>query len=25
PELAQQYLQHWQSRWQAGRDWKSTY
>ncbi|EJO4737045.1 phospholipase D family protein [Salmonella enterica] len=25
PELAQQYLQHWQSRWQVGRDWKSTY
>ncbi|ECY1402312.1 phospholipase D family protein [Salmonella enterica] len=25
PELAQQYLQYWQSRWQAGRDWKSTY
>ncbi len=25
PELAQQYFQHWQSRWQAGHDWKSTY
>ncbi|EDH5492697.1 phospholipase D family protein [Salmonella enterica subsp. enterica serovar Java] len=25
PELAKQYLQHWQSRWQVGHDWKSTY
>ncbi|EKN5804725.1 phospholipase D family protein, partial [Salmonella enterica subsp. enterica] len=25
PELAKQYLQHWQSRWQLGHDWKSTY
>lgn len=25
PELAKEYLQHWQSRWQIGQDWKSTY
>lgn len=25
PELAKEYLQHWQSRWQVGQDWKSTY
>ncbi|MHA1081399.1 phospholipase D family nuclease (plasmid) [Enterobacter ludwigii] len=25
PELAKEYLQHWQSRWQVGHDWKSTY
>ncbi|EGU4502704.1 phospholipase D family protein [Salmonella enterica] len=25
PELAKQYIQHWQSRWQVGHDWKSTY
>ncbi|EHE5101725.1 phospholipase D family protein [Salmonella enterica] len=25
PELAKEYLQHWQSRWIVGHDWKSTY
>jgi phosphatidylserine/phosphatidylglycerophosphate/cardiolipin synthase-like enzyme len=25
PELAQRYLTHWQSRWDSGKDWKSSY
>jgi phosphatidylserine/phosphatidylglycerophosphate/cardiolipin synthase-like enzyme len=25
PELAQTYLAHWQSRWDLGTDWKSSY
>jgi phosphatidylserine/phosphatidylglycerophosphate/cardiolipin synthase-like enzyme len=25
PEVAQQYLAHWQSRWDMGRDWRSSY
>lgn len=25
PELARTYLQHWQSRWDVGKDWRSTY
>jgi len=25
PEVAQQYLAHWQSRWDMGHDWRSTY
>jgi len=25
PEVAQQYLKHWQSRWDMGHDWRSTY
>lgn len=25
PELAQTYLKHWQSRWDTGKDWKSSY
>ncbi|EAA8653627.1 phospholipase D family protein [Salmonella enterica] len=25
PELARTYLQHWQSRWDMGKDWRSTY
>lgn len=25
PELARTYLQHWQSRWEMGKDWRSTY
>ncbi|PUF23885.1 phospholipase D family protein, partial [Salmonella enterica subsp. enterica] len=24
-ELARTYLQHWQSRWDVGKDWRSTY
>lgn len=25
PEVAKQYLAHWQSRWAQGQDWQSTY
>ncbi|WP_425353648.1 hypothetical protein [Serratia bockelmannii] len=25
PEVAKQYLTHWQSRWAQGQDWQSTY
>jgi phosphatidylserine/phosphatidylglycerophosphate/cardiolipin synthase-like enzyme len=25
PQVASVYLEHWQSRWETGRDWKSTY
>ncbi|HDV8320429.1 TPA: phospholipase D family protein, partial [Enterobacter hormaechei] len=25
PEVAQTYLQHWQSRWDGGTDWHSSY
>lgn len=25
PQVASVYLEHWQSRWDTGRDWKSTY